>query len=180
MRKLLYCFLLFSLSSCDQYMEKKSEIKQAYALIVSAPGSEVKGKITFTEIGEGVRVIADLEGLTPGSHGFHIHEFGRCEGDFTSAGDHFNPEKHSHGSPESENRHAGDLGNIEANEQGIAHYDQINTMLELEGANSIIGKSVIVHADKDDFVTQPSGNSGGRIGCGIIEAVETPSVPKVR
>ena len=180
MGKWLLPLLILGLSSCDQYLEKKSEIKQAYAEIKPAPGSEVTGKITFTEIGEGVRVIADIEGLSPGSHGFHIHEFGRCEGDFTSAGSHFNPDQSSHAGSDAFPRHHGDLGNIVADQNGKAHYDKVDILLKLEGANSIIGKSVIVHSQEDDFVTQPAGNSGGRIGCGIIEAKKTPLVPKKR
>lgn len=180
MRKLFFCLFILGFSSCDQYLEKKSAITQAYAEIKPAPGSEVKGLITFTAIGEGVRIVADLEGLAPGSHGFHIHEFGRCEGNFTSAGGHFNPTKAPHAGPNAAQRHEGDLGNIVADDQGKAHYDRVDTLLKLEGNDSIIGKSIIVHSDEDDFITQPTGNSGGRIGCGIIEAKKTPLVPKIR
>lgn len=180
MHKMWLCLLLLGFSSCDQYVEKRSEVTQAYAEIKPAQNSSVQGKITFTAIGEGVRVVADLEGLTPGSHGFHIHEFGRCEGDFTSAGSHFNPSKAPHAGPNSSHRHEGDLGNIIADQNGKAHYDRVDTLLKLEGENSIIGKSIIVHAEEDDLVTQPTGKSGGRIGCGIIEAIKPPIVPKKR
>ena len=118
-----------------------------------------------------MRVVADIEGLTPGDHGFHVHEFGDCSApDGTSAGAHFNPTKKPHGAPDNAERHVGDLGNITADESGKAHYDRIDTVIELNGENTIVGRSVIVHAKADDFVSQPAGNAGSRIACGVIEA----------
>ncbi len=144
-------------------------VKEAIADIKPTKGNKVKGKVSFTLIENGVKIVADIDNLTPGKHGFHIHEFGDCSAeDGSSAGGHFNPTHMAHGSPELLERHVGDLGNLEANEEGHAHYVRIDKMLQLEGPNSIIGRSVVVHADPDDFTTQPTGNSGGRLGCGVI------------
>ena len=118
----------------------------------------------------GVRVIALISGLEPNSkHGFHIHEYGDCSAvDATSAGGHFNPMNMSHGGPEDKMRHAGDLGNLVADENGNAAVDFLDPLLTLRGDESIIGLSVIVHKGEDDLKTQPTGNSGPRIACGVI------------
>ena len=134
-----------------------------------ASGSAVKGTVTFTKVEGGVKVVADLEGLTPGDHGFHIHQFGDCSApDATSAGGHFNPHGAPHAGPTAEIRHAGDLGNITAEASGKAHYERLDPSLKLDGAESIIGRGVIVHANADDLKTQPTGNAGGRVACGVI------------
>lgn len=131
----------------------------------------VRGVVTFTQTQGGVRVVADLVGLTPGKHGFHIHELGVCQADGSSAGGHFNPTGAPHGGPNTPNHHFGDLGNLEADQNGHAHYDAVLSSLALSGAHSIIGRSLIVHHDADDLKTQPTGASGGRIACGIIRGV---------
>ena len=114
-------------------------------------------------------MIAHLEGLPEGEHGFHIHEFGDCSApDGTSAGGHFNPENNEHGRPGVGTRHIGDLGNMTANESGSARYERLDSLLSLNGQNSIIGRSVVVHANADDFISQPSGAAGERIACGTI------------
>jgi Cu-Zn family superoxide dismutase len=110
-----------------------------------------------------------MTGLTPGKHGFHIHEFGDITSDDgSSAGGHFNPLNMPHSMPTSEKRHAGDMGNIEANENGNAHLDYIDSVMELDGNYSIVGHAVIVHEKEDDLKTQPTGNAGPRIGYGVI------------
>jgi Cu-Zn family superoxide dismutase len=119
--------------------------------------------------------VADLEGLEPGLHGFHIHEVGDCSApDASSAGGHFNPDNTPHGTPENPpaQRHVGDLGNLEADAEGKAHYERVDQMLPLRGPNSIVGKSVIVHAQADDLSSQPSGSAGPRLACGVIQARE--------
>jgi superoxide dismutase, Cu-Zn family len=139
------------------------------ARIAPTQGNNAKGEVRFYKVDGGVRVIASLEGLTPGKHGFHIHEKGDCSApDAMSAGGHFNPTGAPHGAPTAPPtaRHAGDLGNIEAGADGKANYDHVDSMLVYE---SITGLSVLVHAGEDDFTTQPSGNSGARVGCGVIE-----------
>jgi Cu-Zn family superoxide dismutase len=125
--------------------------------------------VTFTKVKGGVQIIADIDGLTPGKHGFHVHEFGDCGKNGDAAGAHFNPTNQKHGGPDSPERHVGDFGNLEANSHGHAHYERIDKLIQLEGKNSIIGRSIMIHADEDDFTTQPTGASGARIGCGVIE-----------
>lgn len=142
----------------------------AFSEIHSLKDNRVAGTVTFTKVAGGVRIVADVTGLTPGEHGFHVHEHGSCEGDGTSAGGHYNPTNSKHGGPDSPERHVGDFGNLVADNDGKAHYDRIDTLISLEGEHSIIGKSLVIHADRDDFVTQPTGNSGARIGCGLIKA----------
>ena len=135
-------------------------------------GSKVTGTVTFTKSGDDVEVTGDVENLTPGKHGFHIHEKGDCSAaDAASAGPHFNPTHQHHGGPDTAERHAGDLGNIEADSSGKAHI-QWKGKLSLAGADSIIGKSAVVHEKVDDFKTDPSGNSGARLACGVIEAAK--------
>jgi Cu-Zn family superoxide dismutase len=142
---------------------------KAIALLSPAKDGSVKGVVTFAQTEKGVRVFAHLEGLTPGKHGFHIHEFGDCSApDLASAGGHFNPAKMNHGAPMDEMRHAGDLGNIVADEKGMAMLEWVDPVMQLSGPNSIIGHAVIVHAKEDDLTTQPTGNAGAREACGVI------------
>jgi Cu-Zn family superoxide dismutase len=144
------------------------ETKKAIAILHSASGSQVMGTVTFTQTGDTVQVVADITGLTPGKHGFHIHEFGDCSAaDASSAGGHFNPMKKPHGAPDAAERHAGDLGNLEADASGKAHLELKDKMLKLSGENSILGRGVIVHEKVDDW-SQPVGNAGGRLACGVI------------
>jgi Cu-Zn family superoxide dismutase len=145
-------------------------VAQAVAVLHPTAGQHCHGVVRFTQEGESVKVVADIEGLMPGQkHAFHIHQFGDCSSpDGMSAGGHYNPEGHQHGLPESENRHAGDLGSVQADEQGKAHYEITVTNISIMGAkNPIVGRGVIVHAKADDG-SQPVGNAGGRIACGVI------------
>lgn len=144
----------------------------AVAYVSSLKGNGVKGKVTFAKVPDGVKIIADFDGLSPGKHGFHIHEHGDCGGEMAAAaGAHFNPTNKPHGGPDDADRHVGDLGNLVADEKGHAHYERVDKVISLSGKNSIIGRSIIVHADSDDYKTQPAGASGAKIACGIIEAV---------
>ena len=144
-------------------------VTKAVAVLYPTKGSSVSGTVTFTKVDNGIRVVADVEGLTPGEHGFHVHAIGDCSApDAMSAGGHFNPEGHQHAGPDAENRHAGDLGNITADASGKAHYDRVDAGLALEGRHSIIGRSVIVHEKADDLKSQPTGNAGARVACGAI------------
>jgi Cu-Zn family superoxide dismutase len=144
------------------------EPTKAIAVLHSASGSQVAGTVTFTKTGDTVQVVADITGLTPGKHAFHIHEFGDCSApDAASAGSHFNPTKKPHGSPDSADRHAGDMGNLEADTTGKAHLELKDNMLKFSGENSILGHAVIVHEKVDDW-SQPVGNAGGRVACGVI------------
>lgn len=143
--------------------------QKAICVLNPTKGNAVTGIITFSQTPEGVKVVANLQGLTKGKHGFHIHECGDCSAeDGSSAGGHFNPAMKSHGSPSDMTRHNGDLGNIEADDAGKAHIEYTDKMLQLEGEHSIIGRSIIIHKSEDDFKTQPTGNSGARVACGVI------------
>lgn len=131
----------------------------------------LEGRIEFVEENGQVSVMTFVNGLSQGAHGFHIHEIGDCsKADFTSSGGHFNPEKVAHGSLHADVNHAGDLGNLVAGSD-LRAYSTIQThgVTLGEGKNSIIGKAVIIHKDADDYVTQPTGNAGGRVACGVIE-----------
>jgi superoxide dismutase, Cu-Zn family len=146
---------------------------KAIAVLYPTDGNKVRGWVTFTREGDKVKVIAEIEGLTPGKHGFHIHEFGDCSSkDGAAAGGHFNPAGKSHGAPTDANRHEGDLGNIEAGQDGKARVDLTDSALKLDGTGSIIGRGVIVHSNPDDLKTQPTGNAGGRQACGVIGAAK--------
>jgi superoxide dismutase, Cu-Zn family len=145
------------------------EVKKAIAVLHPASSSQVMGTVTFTKMDDGVQVVADVTGLTPGKHGFHIHEFGDCSApDATSAGGHFNPTHKPHGAPDAAERHVGDLGNLEADAAGKAHLEWKDKMLKFSGENSILGHAVIVHEKEDDLKSQPVGNAGGRLACGVI------------
>lgn len=142
---------------------------KAIAVLHPTEGNKVGGTVTFTKEADGVRVVANLNGLTPGEHGFHVHETGDCSSaDGSSAGGHFNPEDQPHGAPDSEARHTGDFGNITADEAGNATYDRIDKNATLSGKDSVIGRAVIVHAKADDLKSQPSGDAGSREACGVI------------
>ena len=143
--------------------------RNAIAVLHSTEGNTAAGVVTFAQAEAGVRVVATISGLTPGEHGFHIHQYGDCSAsDGTSAGGHFNPEDQPHAGPHDAKRHVGDLGNITANEDGDASLDYVDTKLSLSGGNSIIGRGVIVHSAPDDLSSQPTGNAGGRVACGVV------------
>ncbi|MFT7233384.1 MAG: Cu-Zn family superoxide dismutase [Cyclobacteriaceae bacterium] len=161
--------LLMSLLSCGQ--QPKS--LEAICMVAPTEGNQVTGSVTFTETADGVKIVADLTGLEPGLHGFHIHEFGDCSApDGSSAGGHFNPENASHGSLMDADRHSGDMGNIVADSSGHAHMEITDKMMTLKGEKSIINKGLIVHKNMDDLKTQPTGNAGPREGCGTIVIVK--------
>lgn len=144
-------------------------ISKAIAVLHPTEGNQVRGTVTFTQEAGGIRVVAAVEGLTPGEHGFHIHEWGDCSAaDGTSAGGHFNPEGKPHGAPDAEQRHVGDLGNLTADSEGKAHYERLDTVLAFSGPKSIIGRGVIVHAQADDLTSQPTGAAGARVACGVV------------
>lgn len=135
--------------------------------------SQVKGWVKFTQMEGYVKIEGEVTGLTPGRHGFHVHEKGDCSApDASSAGGHFNPMQLKHGAPSSRDRHAGDLGNIQANRKGTAKFKFKDKIIRLSGENSILDKALIVHADRDDLKTQPTGNAGKRVACGVIERAE--------
>lgn len=123
---------------------------------------------------DGVIVLNSLQGLTAGLHGFHVHEFGDTTDGCTSAGAHFNPFSKTHGGPEDEERHVGDLGNVTAGGDGKAKIDVKDNKISLLGPLSVIGRTMVVHADPDDLgkggheLSKTTGNAGARVACGVI------------
>ena len=149
---------------------------KAVAVIQPLQGSGVRGVVTFIQEGNGVRVVAEVTGLSPGKHGFHIHEFGDgTSADGLALGGHFNPGNTMHAGPEDQERHVGDLGNLEADKSGRAKYNRLDTHITLHGRNSIIGRSVVIKERVDDYKTQPGGGAGQRIAYGVIGVSSLPS-----
>lgn len=166
---LVTCGLL-TISTLYLMGAESGEGKQAVAVMHATAGQQTRGVVRFTEQGDSVKVVADIEGLNPGQkHAFHIHQYGDATAaDAMSAGGHYNPEGHPHGLPDSETRHAGDLGNIQADASGKAHYEVTIKGVTIMGhMNPIIGRGLIIHAKPDDG-SQPVGNAGGRIAVGVI------------
>lgn len=156
----------------DTLTKKDTVASPKYECILNpTKGNDVKGKLTIWQKGNDLYIRGEITGLTPGKHGFHIHENGDCSApDASSAGNHFNPTNKPHGKM-GKDSHMGDLENIKADDKGAAKVE-----LELDadywmltGSNSIVGKSIVVHAKEDDLKTQPSGDSGPRVACGVIE-----------
>jgi superoxide dismutase, Cu-Zn family len=144
---------------------------QAMATILAKSDSTVTGTATFTEISTGgMRVRVHIENAPPGTHGLHIHEKGDCsDPKAMSAGGHFNPGGMPHSGPMDLKRHAGDLGNIEIRSDGKGDLEISSDLLTVKpGPNSVVGRSVVFHEKADDLKTQPTGNAGGRLGCGVI------------
>jgi Cu-Zn family superoxide dismutase len=141
----------------------------AVAVLQPSKGSQVKGVITFTKTEGGIKVEGEITGLTPGKHGFHVHEFGDITSpDGTSAGGHFNPTGEPHAGPDADKRHAGDFGNVEADASGTAKVSFLDKKISFEGSNNILGRGLVVHAKPDDLKSQPSGDAGDRVGVGVI------------
>ena len=150
---------------------------KATATLEPRSGSTVSGTVSFQTVGQKVRVEASIAGLTPGEHGFHVHEVGDCSAaDATSAKGHFNPAAKAHGHHGGAERHAGDMPNLVADSSGKATLAAELEMLSLtEGPSGILKRSVVIHADPDDYKSQPAGNSGKRVACGVIRAAATGS-----
>ncbi|AUV65325.1 SOD [Alphabaculovirus myunipunctae] len=152
---------------------------------------DVQGRIYFEQQSPNhlVYITGYIMNLPKGLHGFHVHEFGDTSNGCTSAGEHFNPSGANHGAPNAVERHVGDLGNVDAKKSNsLTVVDKIDNVISLFGANSVIGRSLVVHADRDDLgltdhpLSKTTGNSGGRLGCGIIavaSAADTASIDRV-
>jgi Cu-Zn family superoxide dismutase len=153
-------------------MAPTEAMPRATAVLKGTQGNEsVRGQVVFQASADVVLVQAEIKGLEPGEHGFHVHENGDCSApDASSAGGHFNPADHEHAGPDAERKHMGDMGNITAGEDGTARVDAEFGFLVLdpEADNSIMGKAVVVHAGADDMSSQPSGDAGARVACGVI------------
>ncbi len=155
--------------AADMPASPLASVTAAIAVLHPLGDSKVMGTVTFTQTPAGVAVMADIMGLTPGQHAFHIHEFGDCsDPKGMSAGGHYNPEHEQHGLPNAEHHHPGDMGNLNAGDDGRAHLEIVLAGVTIAGdRDPILGRSVIVH-DKMDDGSQPTGNAGGRIACGVI------------
>jgi Cu-Zn family superoxide dismutase len=154
----------------------QSTAKQAVANLASASGSLVSGKIMVTPMAGGVHLTGTVGGLPANStHGFHIHEKGDCSAaDASSAGPHFNPSAAPHGKAESGAHHAGDMDNVVANAEGVVNLDIHVSGVTLGGgaSNDIAGRALVVHAAPDDYTSQPAGNAGARVACGVITVTQ--------
>ncbi len=163
--------LQFRAQATAQHEEKKGEapsVTKALAQLIPTKGSSVKGTVTFTKAARGLHVHAEISGLTPGEHGFHVHEYGVWSENGMSTGGHFNPTMEQHAGPHSKNRHVGDMGNITANSNGNATIDLDDAQMSFHGANSILGRGLVVHEKADDLKSPPAGNAGARLAVGII------------
>lgn len=166
--------VLASLPACGtmmhgEHVASAAAPKAAICVLQPVGNSGVSGTLELTLTGDVLRVAGTIEGLKPGLHGFHVHEFGdlRDRAAGNSAGGHFSPLGHQHGRPDADVRHVGDLGNVRADEQGVAHVDIRDTVIKLSGADSVLGRCLVVHAGEDKF-TQPSGDAGDRVAIGVI------------
>ena len=147
-----------------------ASFRTATATIRDAAGARV-GAATFTDSFAGLLIAGSVEGLGIGAHGIHVHETGKCDAPFTTAGGHFNPEKHHHGFKNPDGPHLGDLPNIDVPASGTLRFEFVLPNVTLRGANALLdadGASIVVHSTRDDFLTDPAGNSGPRLACGVI------------
>jgi Cu-Zn family superoxide dismutase len=147
--------------------------QSANAVLKTAEGKEI-GVVSLVQTPHGVLISAAMKGLPPGEHAFHVHAVGRCEPPFTSAGGHFNPGNRKHGMMSPEGQHAGDMPNLHVPASGEIAVEVLNANITLEKGkpNSVFdadGSALVVHAGKDDYKTDPTGEAGGRIACGVIE-----------
>ncbi len=166
MKRLLLIPAAVVLASCATMGQSPA----AVAVLEPTKGNTAGGKVSFVQKGDKVYVIAQVSGLSPGGHGFHVHEKGDCSADDgMSAGGHFNPTGKPHGNPAEADHHAGDMPMLMADGNGDAKLSaELSVITVGGGATDVIGKSVIVHKDPDDYKTQPTGNSGARVACGVI------------
>lgn len=142
----------------------------AIAMLQPRGDLTLTGTVSFTQLGDTVTIGGHVEGVSPGKHGFHLHELGDCSAeDFTSTGGHFNPTDAPHGGPADRVRHAGDFGNIEVGEDGVGHLELTSDMITVAaGPTTVVGRAVILHEGEDDLESQPTGAAGGRIACGVV------------
>ena len=141
----------------------------AMATLSPSEGQTAKGTVHFQDQGDGsVEVVADLTGVPEGVHGFHVHEKGDCGNNGQNAGGHFNPSNMVHGAPDAQSHHAGDFGNVKAEDNGEVHTRfMTHSVTVKEGMMSVAGHAVVLHGNPDDLVSQPAGNAGPRIACGV-------------
>jgi Cu-Zn family superoxide dismutase len=149
-------------------------VSRAVCILNADGGSGVTGQVIFEAVGGKTKISAEIHGLSAGKHGFHIHELGDLSGGCKTAKGHYNPYNKTHGGPKDARRHVGDLGNIIANDKGVANCEIIDELVQLNGLNSVVGRSVVVHADEDDLGkggfndSLTTGHAGARVACGVI------------
>lgn len=166
MRKLtLASFALLLGASCAS-----TKGPMAMATLRPTSASQAQGMVHLQQTADGVDVQIDITGVPPGVHGFHIHDKGDCGDNGNAAGGHFNPLNMPHAAPDAASHHAGDFGNVTADANGEVHTRFTTRSITLgEGTTSAAGHAVILHANPDDLTTQPTGNAGARIACGVVE-----------
>lgn len=145
-------------------------VTSATATLRDRAGKTV-GTATLTNVAPGVLISASFNGLGPGTHGIHVHQTGLCTPDFSAAGAHFNPENKQHGFRNPAGSHAGDLPNIHVAPDGKLTVDVLVPNVTLSGTRALLdgdGAAIVVHANADDYTTEPSGNSGDRVACGVV------------
>ncbi len=153
-----------------QMKKERPKGEMARAMVKDAQGKDV-GEITFEQTAQGILVKGTLTNLPPGQHAFHIHETGKCEApEFKTAGAHFNPSKKAHGIMSAKGHHAGDLPNLYVGQDGRVQFDTFaRSDLKLKSMFDKDGSAVVVHTKEDDYHTDPTGDAGGRIACGVVE-----------
>lgn len=164
--------LVASISHINHAAADDSEsVHHKFNIVLSPTGSgpDARGELEMREEQEGIRLLGRIQGLPKGRFGFHIHEKGSCAARGEAAGPHFNPSGAPHGAPGASERHAGDLGNIEATGSGTTLVDIQDKVLKTIGLKGIKGRTIVLHGRPDDLKSQPSGSAGPRIACGIIE-----------
>jgi len=161
----------------ELYMRPYNYANLEHTAVAVIQGAGVSGVVRFTQTGgptSPVSVTGNLTGLSPGHHGFHVHQLGDMSGGCKTMAGHFNPLELHHGAPGDTYRHVGDLGNVLAGEDGVAVVDMVDSQLSLNGLSSIIGRGVVVHAGMDDMGrggndgSLKTGNAGGRVACGVV------------
>jgi len=161
----MFKYVVLALCLVCVYAEHKATVTIA---------GDAKGQVNFTSTNGGVLVEGEINGLTPGKHGFHVHQFGDVSGGCASTGGHFNPYKKDHGARDAKDRHVGDLGNVLADAHGVAKFSFTDDRITLDGECNIVGRAIVVHAGEDDYGlgghddSKTTGHAGGRVGCGII------------
>ena len=167
MRLLAFACAAFALTACQTVPEENA---RATAQLLPTKGNKTFGEATFEQVGSKVRVAIFVQNLKPGQqHGLHIHEVGDCGNQAENAKGHFNPFGKPHGSPKGTEHHAGDLPALDANKRGRANVQLDVDLITVDtGPSGIVGRSLVVHAKPDDYISQPSGDSGDRIACGVI------------
>ncbi|HWW62792.1 MAG TPA: superoxide dismutase family protein [Thermoanaerobaculia bacterium] len=170
MKKLVYSILVLAIALVGLAGCASSKGPSATVTLTPTSGNTAQGAVTFRQLKTGqVEVEVNLTGVPSGTHGFHLHEKGDCGDNGNAAGGHFNPSSMAHGAPDATSHHAGDFGNVTADDSGNVRVTRtVNGITVTAGPNSVVGHAVILHANADDLVTQPSGNAGPRIACGVV------------